>query len=65
MSFNLTEGQGEDEKQNKIQVKISQASEDKYCVEFMNLEGDSMQFLKHFENFKNKTLAKMNDSLMA
>jgi len=41
MSFVVNRGSGEEERQNKIQVKLSKVNDETVCVEFMNMEGDS------------------------
>lgn len=42
MSFDLVSGKDDQIHQNKIQIKISNVDDEKVCVEFMNLEGDSI-----------------------
>jgi len=37
--------------------------EQKVCVEFMNLKGDSYKFLEHFRKFKDTDLNFMNDAV--
>ena len=54
--------QGDITQTNEIQVKMSKVDDEKVCVEFMNLNGDSFRFLEHFAKFRDVTLKNMNDA---
>ena len=46
-----------------ICVRILKVNEQQVCVEFLKLAGDQFRFLEHFLEFKNQSLAFLNDSI--